>query len=83
MNVDTELFGFEEKDNTYYAFGEKKEATRIFPTDEVVGSVEKGTTVTIQYTYSVDIFAPLQYLIQLPDGTEGFIDIDKITEIRE
>ena len=83
VNADSELYGFEEQDYTYYAFGEKKEATKFVPTDEVVGSVEKGTTVTIQYTYSVDIFEPLQYLIQLPDGTEGFIDIDKITEIRE
>lgn len=83
VNADSELYGIgEQKATTYTKDGERKELTFDTPNSDIIATVKKGTAVTKIGSHAED-FKVTQYLIQLSDGTKGYIDANNITEIRQ
>lgn len=60
-----------------------KDENHNWPGGDIIAVVEEGTEVEKINVYQYMATPPSHVKIKLSDGTEGFIEIDKITEIRE
>lgn len=83
VNVDSEIYGIERTMLTASVpGGGTKEIVRESPSENAVAHLAKGTEVKKIRTYAEN-FEITMLLVQLSDGTKGYVDIDHITEIRQ
>lgn len=83
VNTDADLYGIEtQKMTAYNTDGERKEVTITMPSSNVVAKVKNGTVVTKIGTHAEKLQV-VKIMVRLPDGTEGYIDVEKITENRQ
>lgn len=83
VNVDSDLYGIgEQKATAFTSNGQRKEMTVTMPSTDVIAKEKKGTEVTKIGSHAEKLQV-IKYLIQLPNGTQGYIDVNNITEIRE
>ena len=83
VNADSDLYGVRMQTATMVdSNGERKEMSVNAPDDNIIARVSSGTEVTKIGSHAEKLKV-IQYLIQLPDGTQGYIAVENVTEIRE
>lgn len=83
VNKDSNIYNITTRDAQVWFSEENPIVTFNVPGEEIIAEVNEGTEVTKIEIHSSPYVADKYMLIKLPDGTEGYILFDNITEIRK